>query len=135
MSTTDPGKHLLRAQGAAEPAVRRLSGPTGMARVGLQEHRLVAGDRVRIAGLPAAEGFIYVLAGGGRVSAAAESGPVDAGDFLAIGQGEVLTLENPHAETLTFLVGFSEGGADAIASPPGPDAGPDNRDPKPGPER
>jgi len=118
MSTTDPGKYLLRAQGTAEAAVRSLSSPTGMARVGLEERRLAAGERVRIAGLPDAEGFIYVLNGSGRASAAAESTPVGAGDFLTIDRGEVLTLENPHGETLTFIVGFSEGGADAIASPP-----------------
>jgi len=118
VSETDPGKHLLRAQEAAETAVRRLSSPTGMARVGLEEHRLAAGERVRIAGLPDAEGFVYVLTGSGRASAAAESVPVGAGDFLAIDRGEVLTLENPHGETLAFLVGFSEGGAGAIASPP-----------------
>jgi len=118
MSTTDPGKYLLRAQGTAEAAVRSLSSPTGMTRVGLEERRLAAGKRVRIAGLPDAEGFIYVLNGSGRASAAAESTPVGAGDFLTIDRGEVLTLENPHGETLTFIVGFSEGGADAIASPP-----------------
>jgi uncharacterized cupin superfamily protein len=118
MSTSDPETHLLRAQGTAETAVRRLSSTTGMTRVGLEERRLAAGDHVRIAGPPAAEGFIYVLTGSGRVAAAAESGPIAAGDFLAIDPDEVLTLENPHGETLTFLVAFSEGGADAIASSP-----------------
>lgn len=112
MSTSDPARHLLRAAGGA---VRPLGVPTGLARLGLEERALPAGGRVSIAGPPAAEGFLYALAGSGQVTSGGEQEGITAGDFLGIAPGEVLVLENVHDQPLRILVGFSEGGPDAVS--------------------
>jgi len=115
MSSTDPERHLLR--GGKQSAVRPLSSATGMTRIGLVERALAKGDRVRIAGAPAAEGFVYVLAGAGTISTAGQRESIAAGDFLGLDTGEEVTVENEHPDPLRLLIGFSEGGAGAIRFP------------------
>ncbi|MGE0625949.1 MAG: cupin domain-containing protein [Pseudomonadales bacterium] len=112
--STDPEKHLQRA---GSGAVRQLGTLTGMARMGIEERTLHRRERIRIAGHPAAEGFVYVLAGAGQVTCDGESQPIAAGDFLGIAAAEVLALENPHGEPLRLLVGFSQGRPE-VTSPP-----------------
>lgn len=115
MTTIDPERHLLRAgEGSAS---RRLGAPTGLARIALEERTLGTGERAGVAGPATAEGFLYVLAGAGRVSIGNASEDLGTGDFLGLSPGEALVLENPCETPLTVLIGFSEGGPGGPSPP------------------
>ena len=117
----EPDRHLQRAGAGDLPGIRPLGLPTGMHRLQLEERQLLAGERVRIAGPPAAEGFVYVLSGrgvleegGGQVSS--DGAPTLAtGDFIALARGEAVHIRNPETSPLRLLVGFGGGGAGAAA--------------------
>lgn len=105
MTDADPERHLVRA---ASAPLRQLGRLAGLDRLSLEEHRLPSGGQVTLEGGTGAEGFVYVLAGAGELSTAAETLSIAAGDFVALAPGESPRLENPQAEPLQVLAGFSD---------------------------
>ncbi|HEY5646427.1 MAG TPA: cupin domain-containing protein [Pseudomonadales bacterium] len=110
MTSSDPQRHLLRAADAAGAAVRALSGPTGMARLGIEQRNLKPSEGTELANGTRTEGFVYVLTGRGQARCAGESHAVAAGDLLGLSPGDAVAVVNTGSEPLTLLIGTTDRG-------------------------
>ncbi len=72
----------------------------------MDEHVLPEGRRIALRGAMAAEGFVYVVSGAGRLATQSGSLDIASGDFIVLDVGESAELENPHARPLIVLAGF-----------------------------
>lgn len=110
MTSDDPGRHLLRAREAPGTGRRKLSAPTGMARMHLEQRSIPARAELALSGSAGAEGFVYVLEGHGTITCTTESLAIGPGDFLGLAPDERPVLSNAGATDLTVLIGFAADG-------------------------
>lgn len=94
--------HLVRT-GSNGSGVLDLSTPTGLSRLQLEIHRLVAGECLQFDA--AAERFLYVLAGSGQLQSTADVITVEPGDFIALTAGESVEVSSELG--FSFLFGQS----------------------------
>jgi isocitrate dehydrogenase kinase/phosphatase len=102
-------RHLVRSGTAP---VRRIGALAGMARIGMTELRVAAGERRRFgqsAHSARTEAFLYVISGQGTLQVGDAERVVAAGDFLGLAEGlGAGVLVNTSAEPLVCLYGNAD---------------------------
>jgi len=95
-----PTHPLLRAAEIAAGR-QRLGKLTGLSRLGIESHRLNAGDQLTLP--DGSEQFLYVVDGTGTITGADAQEAISSGDFITLEATDAATLMTE--DTLTVLSG------------------------------